>query len=188
MALVEIAETYAHGNPSGIDMAAISSDSPIFFKNKKEATPLEMGSPFNIVVADSGRIGDTHTAVKKVRENFQSEPMKIQNALRNIEEITLKAKVAIAEGNPYLLGSLLNFNHSELIKLGVSDEGLNRLAEVARGAGGLGAKMTGGGLGGCVMALAPNPEQSKIIANALLKAGANKTWYFSTDHQLISEM
>ncbi|MDM5157259.1 mevalonate kinase [Bacillus sp. DX1.1] len=181
MALVEIAEIYAHGNPSGIDMAAASSELPIWFKNGKEIIPLNVGSPLSIVVADSGRIGNTHTAVKKVREKFLLEPEKMQRSLERIERITLEANGALADGNSYLLGRLLNLNHAELITLGVSDDGLNRLVEAARSAGGLGAKLTGSGLGGCVITLAPNLEHAKVIADVLMKAGANKTWYFSTD-------
>jgi mevalonate kinase len=182
MALVEIAEIYAHGNPSGIDMAAVSSEFPIFFKNGEKLTPIKIGTPFHFVVADSGRIGDTHTAVKRVRENLRLEPERIQTVLERIERITVEAKAVIKDGNSSLLGQLLNLNHSELINLGVSDPGLNRLVEAARGAGALGAKLTGGGLGGCVIALAHNRKQAKVIADVLMKAGANKTWYFSTDH------
>jgi mevalonate kinase len=182
MAFVEIAEIYAHGNPSGIDMAAASSEFPIFFKNGENVTPIKIESPFYFVVADSGRIGDTHTAVKKVKEKLYLEPEKIQCVLERIESIAFEAKAVLASGNSYLLGQLLNSNHSELIKLGVSDPGLNRLVEAARCAGSLGAKLTGGGLGGCVIALVRNLEQAKGIADALMKAGANKTWYFSTDY------
>lgn len=182
MAFVEIAEIYAHGNPSGIDMAAVSSESPIFFKNGEKLTPIKFGSPFHFVVADSGRIGDTHTAVKKVRENLCLEPKKIQSVLDRIERIAFEAKAFIHEGNSSLLGQLLNSNQSELIKLGVSDPGLNRLVEAARCAGSLGAKLTGGGLGGCVIALASNRQQAKVISDVLMKEGANKTWYFSTDN------
>lgn len=183
--LVEIAEVYAHGNPSGIDMAAASSECPIFFKNEEKETAIKMGAPFHFVVADSGRIGDTHTAVKKVKEQLRIEPKKIHSVLERIEKITYEAKVVLADGNSYLLGQLLNLNHSELIKLGVSDRGLNRLVEAAKSAGSLGAKLTGGGLGGCVLALAPDRERAKVIAEVLMKSGANKTWYFSTDNELI---
>lgn len=181
MALVEISEIYAHGSPSGIDMAAVSSEFPIFFKNGKTVTQIEIGSPFHFVVADTGRIGDTHTAVNKVKENLHLEPKKMQSVLERIEKIAIEAKTVIKDGNSNLLGQLLNSNHSELIKLGVSDPGLNHLVEAARNAGALGAKLTGGGLGGCVIALVPNRKKAKVIADVLMKSGANKTWHFSTE-------
>lgn len=183
MELVKIAEVYAHGNPSGIDMAAASSEFPILFKSDNEVIPLKVGSPIHIVVADSGRIGDTHTAVKKVRDKFLLEPEKMQRSLERIERISVEANGALEDGDSYLLGRLLSLNHAELITLGVSDDGLNRLVEAAQSAGGLGAKLTGGGLGGCVIALASNPDHAKVIADVLMKAGANKTWYFSTDNR-----
>lgn len=66
------------------------------------------------------------------------------------------------------------------MNLGVSDKYLNGLVEKARISGALGAKLTGGGLGGCMIALAGSMEQAREIAEGLMKAGANQTWYFST--------
>jgi mevalonate kinase len=182
MALVEVGEIYAHGNPSGIDMAAVSSDFPIFFQNGEKLTQIKMGAPLHFVVADSGQIGDTHTAVAKVKESLRTDSKKVQRVLERMERIAYEAKAVMKDGNSSYLGQLLNANHFELIKLGVSNPGLNRLVEAARSAGALGAKLTGGGLGGCVIALAPNQKQANVIADAFMMAGANKTWYFSTVH------
>jgi mevalonate kinase len=179
--LVQIAEIYAHGNPSGIDMAAASSDVPILFQKGKEPTPLKSGAPLYMVIADTGRISDTHTAVEYVRGKFLSDPVKVQKSVQLIGQIALEAKDVLSYGNPYLLGKLLNKNQEELVTLGISDDGLNRLIKTARDAGALGAKLTGGGRGGCMIALAQNLEHAKLMANVLMKAGACKTWYFSTE-------
>lgn len=179
--LVQIAEIYAHGNPSGIDMAAASSDTPIWFHKGKELVPLQAGAPLNIVVADTGRINDTHTAVEKVGEKFLLDPLKTQKSVKLIGKIALEAKDVLSYGNAYLLGKLLDKNQEELMKLGVSDDSLNHLITIARNAGALGAKLTGGGLGGCMMALALNLEHAKLLADILMKAGAAKTWYFAAE-------
>jgi mevalonate kinase len=127
--LVEIAETYAHGKPSGIDMAVVASKCPIWFQKGKETVPLKTGGPLYIVAADTGRIGNTRTAVENVRMKYLLEPDKIQKSLEQIERIAEGAKNALLEGNNRMLGELLNANQEQLMILGVSDEGLNALIE-----------------------------------------------------------
>lgn len=178
---VQIAETYAHGNPSGIDMTVESSESTIWFQKGKETVPLKLGGPLYIVVADTGRIGDTHRAVANVRKKYLIEPEKVQRSLDYIEKVTEEAKGALLKGDMHLLGELLDKNQKELMMLGVSDDGLNGLIKAARNKGALGAKLTGGGLGGCMIALVSSMEDAKNISNELMRCGANKSWYFSTD-------
>ncbi|WP_040213971.1 mevalonate kinase [Clostridium polynesiense] len=178
--LVQIAEEYAHGKPSGIDMAAVSSRHPILFQKGKDITPLISEAPLFIAVAHTGRIGDTRRAVENVRKNYLKDGEKVKKSLDKIEEITDMAEKALLNGDINLLGKLLNDNQQELIALGVSDNGLNALIDTARSQGALGAKLTGGGLGGCIIALADNLEKAKVISKALMKAGALESWYFST--------
>jgi len=185
--LVHVAETYAHGNPSGIDMAAELSESPIWFQKGQETSTLNIRENLYIVVGDTGRAGDTRTAVEKVRKNYDLEPMKVKKSLETIEHIAIKAKEALIKGDICLLGNLLNKNQKELMTLGVSDDGLNKLIEAANNAGALGAKLTGGGLGGCMMALAPDLTRGKIISEELVKAGATQSWCFSTAEDKIYE-
>ena len=181
MALVHLAEIHAHGNPSGIDMAAASSQFPIWFQKGKKPKPLQIGAPLYLVVADSGRIGDTHAAVTSVRERYLSKPARIQASLDRIGWIANDARAALSSGNMEFLGKLLNFAQDELIELGVSDPGINKLVDAARKAGALGAKLTGGGRGGCVLAIAASQAHSKALANAFLKVGARQTWHFSLE-------
>jgi mevalonate kinase len=166
ISLVHIAETHAHGNPSGIDMVAESSECPIWFQKGKEPVSLQARVPLHIVVADTGRVGDTHAAVAKVKKRYLLGESKVQKSLNEIEEIANAAREALLQGDIHLLGKLLNRNQEELIALGVSDDGLNLLIETARNAGALGAKLTGGGLGGCMMALAGCLEEAKAISSA----------------------
>lgn len=178
---VQIAETHAHGNPSGIDMAAEASECPIWFEKGKEVILLKVGKPLYMVVGDTGRRGDTRTAVENVRMRYGLNPEKVQKSLDEIGEIAEETKEALLHGDMYTLGKLLNRNQEELMALGVSDASLNGLIETARNKGALGAKLTGGGLGGCMMALANSMEHAKVMAEELLKLGAFKTWYFSTE-------
>lgn len=183
--LVQIAETHAHGNPSGIDMAVESSSCPIWFQKGKDIVPLVTGGPLYIIVGDTGRIGDTHKAVGNVREKYLLDPEKVQESLDLIGKIAAEARDVLMNGDMYLLGKLLDRNQEELIALGVSDDGLNMLIKAARKSGALGAKLTGGGLGGCMMALAPSMEKAEIIAGELMGSGASKSWYFSTEENVL---
>jgi mevalonate kinase len=179
MSLVHIAETHAHGNPSGVDMYAAASEVPIWFQKEKEISTIQIGAPLHLVVADSGRIGDTHAAVSSVRENYKSNPIKTETSLNRLKTMAFEAKTALSNGKVEFLGTLLNFAQDELIALGVSDEGINRLVNAARSAGAFGSKLTGGGRGGCVLALAKNPIHAENLADHFLKAGASKTWNFT---------
>lgn len=182
---VNIAETFAHGEPSGIDMAAVTSKAPIWFQKEKDTVQLKLVKPLYMIVADTGRIGDTRSAVENVKRKYSVEPEKIRSSLNKIEKIAGEAKAAILNGNVYLLGKLLDANQKELVTLGVSDNELNELIEAARNAGALGSKLTGGGLGGCIIALGKSLENAKVIAEDLMKAGASKSWYFSTDEDIL---
>jgi mevalonate kinase len=178
---VEVSEAYAHGRPSGIDMNAVWSDYPIWFKKGECAVKLSTCSSLYFAVADTGRVGDTLFAVEGVRKKYDYEPEKVKKSLDEIEKITEGARDALISGNSDLLGELMNRNQKELIFLGVSDAGINELVRAARNTGALGAKLTGGGLGGCIIALAASLQQAKEISEGLLKAGASESWYFSNE-------
>lgn len=181
MSLVHIAETFAHGNPSGIDMIAASSEFPLWFQKEKKIESLQINRPLFLVVADTGRFGDTHKAVRSVNDAYIVNPEKIQKSLNQLGTITFEARAALLVGNMNRLGKLIDFAQDELMAIGVSDEGINRLVDAARKAGALGAKLTGGGRGGCILALAQNLVHAKAIANTLMKEGAYNTWYFKLE-------
>ncbi|MDP4084888.1 MAG: mevalonate kinase [Bacillota bacterium] len=182
--LVNISETHAHGNPSGIDMAAASGETPIWFQKDREIDQIQIGAPIHLVVADSGRVGDTLSAVSGVKEKYKTDQHKTNASMEHLEEITYTARTALSGGHLKILGHLLDLAQEELTSLGVSDDGINKLVHAARKAGALGAKLTGGGRGGCVIALAKNASHAKSLAKAFLIAGASKTWNFSLGNKL----
>jgi mevalonate kinase len=91
-------------------------------------------------------------------------------------DLTRQAKDFLASGQAQELGQAMNQAHTLLQELGVSDSVLDQLVAVARDKGALGAKLTGGGRGGCMIALAANQHQAEKIAQALERAGACQTW------------
>jgi mevalonate kinase len=186
--LVEISENYAHGKASGIDMTAVASDNGIFNQKSKGASPILASKPFSIVVADSGEIGHTKKAVDHVRKLRQVNQRATEAIIDEIGDIVWKAKEVILTGNSLLLGRLLLDNHEYLKKMEVSNPILDHLVEVAMRAGALGAKLTGGGMGGCIIALSKDMLDARKIGKELIKEGAKKVWYFSTDSKDLRRM
>ncbi|MGM9973589.1 MAG: mevalonate kinase [Clostridiaceae bacterium] len=181
--LVSLSETYAHGRPSGIDMTAVAGDMPIYFKRSEGGKPFRAIKPLHMVVADSGIIGDTRIAVGNVKRAYEREEEKIKKIIDRIGEIVDRIKISMIDGDSSAIGVLFNENHEKLRALGVSNEALDGLVESALRSGSLGAKLTGGGLGGCIIALADSLEAAKRISKELIAAGAVKSWCFSTGEQ-----
>lgn len=179
--LVELSETYAHGKPSGIDMMAVASQGPILYqKQEKKVMPLIPPCAFPVIVADTGQVGDTKKAVEHVNALKIQKPSYFYQTIEQMEEIVIKVKEAVLEGNLTQLGSLLIINHEKLKKLNVSNSVLDYLVEVALKAGALGAKLTGGGMGGCIIALAKDMKDAENIGAELQNKGAKTVWYFKT--------
>lgn len=176
--LANIAETYNHGEPSGIDTLTITAKSPVWFEKDKPVSFITPGDDFHFVVADSGRVGDTRLAVESVANLLKSGPQKFQKKLERIGELTHHAKYALEKAGKQILGQLLNEAQKELESFGVSDASLNRLIYFARQEGALGAKLTGAGNGGCIIALAQNEVHSRQLADKLKQFGAQAVWPF----------
>lgn len=174
--LVDVSETYAHGNPSGIDREAIISDEPIWYIKNEEPESIDLKETLHLVVADTGRIGDTHLAVDSVKQLKKAEPQKTTRLLNTLEHLTVKARESLKTGALKQLGQFLTEAHEQLKQLGVSDPGLNHYVDISIENGALGAKLTGGGRGGCMLALADSVESALLIERALKGAGAAKTW------------
>ncbi len=177
MRLVHIAETYAHGNPSGIDMEAASSANPIWFQKGQNTETVKLGTSFYLIVADTGRIGDTRAAVDGIKQKYEVDPVRTGASIDLLETYTYQVREALLNGDIPLVGTLLNAAQDELTKLGVSDETIEHLVNEARKAGAYGAKLTGGGRGGCIIALTDTLQKAKELSYTLLEKGATNTWY-----------
>ncbi|MFQ5615375.1 MAG: mevalonate kinase [Anaerolineales bacterium] len=109
-----------------------------------------------------------------MRKAWQVDKARYERIFAAVGEIAREARQAIENGQPAALGPLMNANHDWLCKMGVSSPELDHLVRAARGAGALGAKLSGGGRGGNMIALA-TPETAEMIAGALESAGAVHT-------------
>ncbi|HFI0146676.1 TPA: mevalonate kinase [Streptococcus suis] len=173
--IVQSSEKIAHGNPSGIDAATTSGKSPVFFIKYQPIEPFELKLRAHLVVADTGVTGNTLEAISDVADLLEKKP----EAIKLVEELgnlTGQAKEDLATDQAELLGSRMNQAHALLQELGVSDPSLDKLVSLAQENGALGAKLTGGGRGGCMIALARTAQDAQNLAHILDQAGARQTW------------
>lgn len=175
-AIVNQAETIAHGTPSGLDTLMTSTATPVLYRKGEQPHIIQQTLKGYLVVADSGQTGKTKEAVHHVRQLAQQDPYFVQNAMEAIGNFTQQAHQAIQQQNITTLGRLMTYNHYYLSQLGISTPQLDAIVKSAWANGALGAKLTGGGLGGCAIALTTTKEMAEKIARAMRQAGAKQTW------------
>ncbi|MFS0731515.1 mevalonate kinase [Curtobacterium sp. 1P10AnD] len=173
--LIQECERIAHGRPSGLDARGVVADAPVWFEDGR-VEPVALAAPFTFVVADTGVPGHTREAVASVRDRLERDPVGVRGTIDAIGGLARAARAALEHGDAQALGASMDAAHGLLRDLDVSSGDLDRLVTAARGAGALGAKLTGGGRGGCVLALATDGDHADRIASALLGAGAAATW------------
>ena len=170
--LVNRAEMIAHMNPSGLDAKTCLSDQPIRFIKNVGFEELAMDLSAYLVIADTGVYGHTREAIQVV-ESKGKDALPFLHALG---ELTKQAEEAIKTKDAVKLGEILTKAHGNLKEIGVSSPEADALVETALEHGALGAKMSGGGLGGCIIALVSNVSQAQELAERLEEKGAVQTW------------
>ncbi|MHC9532616.1 mevalonate kinase [Dellaglioa sp. BT-FLS60] len=174
--IANIAETTTHGSPSGIDAATTSSHDPIWFIKHQEAYPVPLNIEATLVIADTGIKGKTGLTVGKVRDRVLSSPDTTEKIIAELGQLTSMAKSQIATDDAISLGHTLTRSHELLKDLGVSHPKLDALVETSLANGALGAKLTGGGGGGCMIALVKTSEEALTLSHLLNRNGAIATW------------
>jgi mevalonate kinase len=169
--LVYESERFYHGTPSGIDNTVIAHAAPIWFVKGRAPIPFAAARPFTLIIADSGIQSPTKETVGDVRRAWLADTPTYERWFDEIAVIVHDARVAIEQGNLPRLGKLFDLNQELLVRLGVSSPPLQQLVAGARAAGALGAKLSGGGRGGNVIALV-NEDRASAVAVAFLSAGA----------------
>jgi mevalonate kinase len=164
------AEKIVHGTPSGIDPAISTFGGALLFQMDTGFKPLEARMDIPLIIGDTGVERSTRVQVEKVRDINERYPRVVEPIMLAAREIVLKAMEALKENSLETLGDLMNINHALLHGVGVSDESLEWLINAARKAGALGAKLTGAGGGGCMIALAKN-ERIPQVVEAIQRAG-----------------
>jgi len=171
----EAEKAYA-GNPSGIDNTAATFGGLIWFKknlNEDSNTieQLSIREPVEIVIGNTGIVANTKAMVAGVAERKQRNPQKYDAIFKQAENLAHKGRKALEEFDLRKVGELMNENHRLLQEIEVSCKELDYLVDLARGQGAFGAKMTGGGGGGCMLALTPGKELQEKVASAIENEG-----------------
>lgn len=164
-------ERLHHGTPSGIDNTVITYAKPVYFVKGQPIETFKVGQPFTFVIADTGIPAPTNESVGDVRRLWLSDTPRWEAVFDKIGEIAFAARCAIEVGLYEWLGELMNQNHALLQELSVSSPELDTFVEAARQAGAFGAKLSGGGRGGNMIALVKS-DVADTVALALREAGA----------------
>ena len=167
-------EKIHHGTPSGIDNTVVTYDRPIYFVQGEELEILHCETPFTLVIGDTGRRSPTAVAVSQVRVAWQEDTSKYETAFEAIGQIASQARECIMQGRVQELGRLMNQNQALLEDIGVSSPELRVLINTARASGANGAKLSGAGLGGNMIAMV-DPDDADRVEIALREAGAVRT-------------
>jgi mevalonate kinase len=169
--LVYQVEKLHHGTPSGIDNTVIVYERPVYFVKGHNIDFFSVKGRFNFLIADTGVSALTRIAVGDVNKLYNDRPEYYQHIFEIVGGLVTKARTALENGNQAELGSLMNQNHIYLSELTVSSPELDRLVDAAQKAGASGAKLSGGGRGGNMIALV-STETLPTVRSALFEAGA----------------
>ena len=170
--LVNEAEIIAHNTPSGLDAKTCLSDSAIKFIKNKGFKNIDINLGAYLLIADTGIHGHTRDAIMNIK-NMGNKALPMLEKLGKLTEETEKF---IEKKDVVNIGKNMIFAHEELKMLGVSIEKSDILVKTAIAEGAYGAKMSGGGLGGCIIALMESREKTEMTAKKLMEKGAVNIW------------
>ena len=163
-----------HGIPSGIDNTASTYGGLLVYRvtdGEKSFEQIEVERPFRIVLANSGVTADTSKLNGYVLGLKADDPDLFEERCREITEQSLSMRKALERYDLEAVGGLMTANHGILIDMGLSHEKLVELCDRACALGALGAKLTGGGRGGYMLALTPKEEFQELVASTFENDG-----------------
>lgn len=165
-------EKAAHGTPSGVDNTVATYGSPLYYQRRDEQplfSTLKLGQPLELVIGMTGKESLTADTVARVRASWQQYPARYETIFDQIGHLTMSASDAVKSGQLNELGELMNLCHGYLNALQLSTPELEEMIHIARQNGAVGAKLTGGGGGGSMIALCP--DSSGPVKAAIEAAG-----------------
>ena len=160
-------EKFIHGNPSGIDVNQVLSDTPLLFSKKEGASELNFDLNSYLLIIDTGVVGITKETLKHIEDNY----VEYEKYITELGEITDSVIEPLKNKNIDLVGQYMYKAHDLLRKLGVSHTSNDEVVKICKNNNAVGAKLTGGGAGGCCISLSKTKENALEIQNALKEKG-----------------
>ena len=160
-------EKFIHITPSGIDVSQVLSDRALIFSKNEEIVEFDFKLNAYLLIIDTKIVGVTKEAVLRVRKNYENN----KKYLNFLGEVTEEAIAELKKGDIKKVGRLMNISQKLLKKIGVSHKKNDEVVKICTNNGAVGAKLTGGGDGGCCIALVENLKTSKNIKKLLEKRG-----------------
>ena len=170
-------ERVFHGNPSGIDAAVASLGGCVQFQRSPGAGQpaaiqrVRVPCAMHLCIGHSGQASSTKSMVEAVARMRERRPEATQRTFDAIHTLVKNARLAVEAGDVRAIGQLLDLNQMLLSGLFVSTPEIEQMCASARTAGALGAKLTGAGGGGCVVALVEDAARGEVVLAAWKRDG-----------------
>lgn len=159
-----VGEQDIHGRPSGIDPAVCAHGGVILFRAGTKPKKLSLDGVRSLILSYSGEVRSTRGQIGHVSRMKEKYPGMFSRLADGISELSLSASERLRAGDMKGLGTLLTVNHAALMSLGVSDDTLDGMVDLLSSMGSYGAKLTGAGGGGSVLAVAPEAKEKSIVS------------------------
>lgn len=164
-------ERVFHGNPSGVDNAMAIAGGLAWYVRGQPIERVRAKKPLTLVVGDSGEPCSTMITVGDVARQHAKDPERMERQFDAIASIVRNGRLAVEGGDHRALGQLFDMNQSLLAGMLISTGTLEEMIGAARSAGALGAKLTGGGGGGCMIALVDGEDGAARVKGAIEQLG-----------------
>jgi len=162
--LAMVGEHHIHGNPSGIDPTVSAHGGVLLFRPGSPPRAITLGSPRTLLVSYSGKKRSTKGQINTVARMKRRHPHLFSMLAEGVSQLSLQAAQRLQTGDMQGLGNLLTVNHAVLGTVGVSNETLDEMVDLFASLGSYGAKLTGAGGGGSVVAVAPKAKEKSIVS------------------------
>ena len=176
--LAMFAEKIHHTNPSGLDVYTLVYQKPIWFVRNEGFKTIDINFDGTIMIIDSGMHSQTRIAVEHVQSLVNKKEEYVYNEFKKLENLTTKALNSLEHNKVNQMGDIMNKAQESLVNIEVSNQELDTLRNIISKYNVLGSKLTGGGMGGCLIALTSNEEDALNVKMKLANNGPTNVWLY----------